>query len=99
MEIPDEEPPLESEDCLRLNVYSRDLNPTEKMPVMFWIHGGALRYGSGDVYLPDGILTKSSKLNSFSSLLSDENSKESIFSLNKSISTYFSLDLFTSKGL
>ena len=58
MEIPDEEPPLESEDCLRLNVYSRDLNPTEKMPVMFWIHGGALRYGSGDVYLPDGILTK-----------------------------------------
>ena len=28
------------------------------MPVMFWIHGGALRFGSGDVYLPDGILTK-----------------------------------------
>lgn len=58
VEIPEEEPPLESEDCLRLNVYSSDLNPEEKMPVMFWIHGGAFRYGSGDVYLPDGILSK-----------------------------------------
>ena len=29
---------------------------------MFWIHGGALRYGSGDVYLPDGIVPKGNVL-------------------------------------
>ena len=61
-EIPEEEPIQESEDCLRLNVYSPDLNPKEKAPVMFWIHGGALRYGSGDVYLPDGIVPKGNVL-------------------------------------
>ena len=58
VEMPKEEPPKQSEDCLRLNIYSKDLNPNKKMPVMFWIHGGALRFGSGDVYLPDGILSK-----------------------------------------
>ena len=58
IELPLEEPPQESEDCLRLNIYSGDLDPKEKLPVMFWIHGGALRFGSGDNYLPDGILSK-----------------------------------------
>ena len=58
IEIPEEEPPQESEDCLRLNIYSGDLEPKEKLPVMFWIHGGALRFGSGDNYLPDAILSK-----------------------------------------
>ncbi len=58
VEVPEEETPKESEDCLRLNIYSGNLKPEEKMPVMFWIHGGALRFGSGDNYLPDGILSK-----------------------------------------
>ena len=58
VEVPPEETPTESEDCLRLNVFSPDTNPKEKLPVMFWIHGGALRYGSGDPYLPQGILSK-----------------------------------------
>tara|TARA_Y100000996_G_scaffold279128_1_gene220102 strand:- start:1329 stop:2864 length:1536 start_codon:yes stop_codon:yes gene_type:complete len=57
-EVPEAETPIESEDCLRLNVFSPDVSPKEKLPVMFWIHGGALRYGSGDPYLPDGILSK-----------------------------------------
>jgi len=56
VEIPVEEPPTESEDCLRLNVFSPNLNSDSKRPVMVWIHGGALRYGSGDPYLPDGFL-------------------------------------------
>ena len=39
-----------SEDCLVLNVFSPDLNTTEKAPVMVWIHGGALAAGSGQEY-------------------------------------------------
>ncbi|MFL2697651.1 MAG: carboxylesterase/lipase family protein [Gammaproteobacteria bacterium] len=62
IETPIEEPPKESEDCLRLNIYSPDLSPNEKAPVMFWIHGGALRYGSSDQYLPDGIIEKGNVL-------------------------------------
>jgi len=58
VEIPVEEPPVESEDCLRLNIFSPSVSSEEKRPVMFWIHGGALRYGSGDPYMPDGILKK-----------------------------------------
>ena len=58
VEMPIEEPPVESEDCLRLNIFSPNVNSYEKRPVMVWIHGGALRYGSGDPYLPDGILKR-----------------------------------------
>jgi len=62
LELPIEEPPVESEDCLRLNVYSPKLNPLKGAPVMVWIHGGALRYGSGDAYLPEGFLKKGNVL-------------------------------------
>ena len=58
VEMPIEEPPVESEDCLRLNIFSPNVHSDEKRPVMVWIHGGALRYGSGDPYLPNGILKK-----------------------------------------
>nr|QLI62126.1 carboxylesterase 14 [Streltzoviella insularis] len=44
-----------SEDCLYLNVYTPDLNPSEPLAVMFWIHGGGFASGSGntDYYGPD----------------------------------------------
>ena len=39
-----------SEDCLTLNVWSRAITSADKLPVMFWIHGGALVMGSGGDY-------------------------------------------------
>ncbi|XP_072763917.1 juvenile hormone esterase [Anoplolepis gracilipes] len=40
-----------SEDCLYLNIYVPVREKTEnKLPVFFWIHGGAFQYGSGDLY-------------------------------------------------
>jgi para-nitrobenzyl esterase len=43
-----------AEDCLFLNVWSRNPTPGAKLPVMVWIHGGALVFGSGGVPLYDG---------------------------------------------
>jgi para-nitrobenzyl esterase len=37
-----------SEDCLYLNVLTPAVNTTDKLPVMVWLHGGGLRYGSGN---------------------------------------------------
>ena len=38
------------EDCLHLNVWSRAESADEKLPVMVWIHGGALVTGEGAAY-------------------------------------------------
>ncbi|MEO8003053.1 MAG: carboxylesterase/lipase family protein [Arenimonas sp.] len=43
-----------SEDCLYLNIWTPDLKPAAKLPVMVWIHGGALVFGSGSVVGYDG---------------------------------------------
>lgn len=47
-----------SEDCLYLNVYTPDINPKNKLPVMFWIHGGSYMSGSGNssFYGPDFLI-------------------------------------------
>lgn len=36
-----------SEDCLYLNIWTPAKNENEKLPVAFWIHGGAFRHGWG----------------------------------------------------
>ncbi|XP_037945476.1 esterase B1 [Teleopsis dalmanni] len=47
-----------SEDCLYLNVYTKNLNPIKPMPVMVWIFGGGFQFGeaSRDLYSPDYLL-------------------------------------------
>lgn len=44
-----------SEDCLYLNVYTPEINSETLLPVMFFIHGGGYKSGSGNVdnYGPD----------------------------------------------
>ena len=36
-----------SEDCLYLNIWTPAKEPNEKLPVMFWVHGGAFMTGYG----------------------------------------------------
>ena len=43
-----------SEDCLVLNVWTPGLRPSEKKPVMVWLHGGSYGVGSGGATLYDG---------------------------------------------
>ena len=38
----------QSEDCLYLNIWTPAQNPGERLPVIFWIHGGAFLGGCGD---------------------------------------------------
>ncbi|KAG7305785.1 hypothetical protein JYU34_009921 [Plutella xylostella] len=49
-----------SEDCLYLNVYTKDIKPSKPLPVMIFIHGGAFVSGSGDSdwYAPDFLVDK-----------------------------------------
>jgi para-nitrobenzyl esterase len=43
-----------SEDCLYLNVWTPKPDPSAKLPVMVWIHGGAYLFGAGGLPLYDG---------------------------------------------
>ncbi len=38
------------EDCLYLNIYTAAKSPAARLPVMVWIHGGALTTGAGSIY-------------------------------------------------
>ena len=44
------------EDCLWLNVFTKDLVRTKKRPVLVWIHGGNFARGSAAEYDPDYLL-------------------------------------------
>ncbi|MEO3786920.1 carboxylesterase family protein [Actinocorallia sp. B10E7] len=44
--------PSENEDCLYLNVTTR-ADAKDELPVIVWIHGGSLMYGTGDMYGPE----------------------------------------------
>jgi para-nitrobenzyl esterase len=44
----------QSEDCLTLNVWSPNLSPGTKLPVMVWIYGGSFRIGGSALSIYDG---------------------------------------------
>ncbi|MFD9333288.1 carboxylesterase/lipase family protein [Streptomyces sp. NPDC060028] len=50
--LPD--PEIPGDDCLNLNVWTPDPDPAARLPVMVWIHGGALTRGSSAVPVYDG---------------------------------------------
>lgn len=48
-----------NEDCLSLNVsVPADIQPGEKLPVLFWMHGGGFIGGSSNLYRLDRLATK-----------------------------------------
>ncbi|KZV96659.1 alpha/beta-hydrolase [Exidia glandulosa HHB12029] len=52
-----------SEDCLFLNVYRpAGVNASAKLPVLFWIHGGAFRHGAGSEIDPTAMVQRSSEI-------------------------------------
>jgi para-nitrobenzyl esterase len=46
--------PIESEDCLVLNVWTPAVSDGRKRPVMFWCHGGGFATGSGSSPVTEG---------------------------------------------
>ncbi|WP_369232542.1 carboxylesterase/lipase family protein [Streptomyces sp. R21] len=50
--LPD--PVVPGDDCLNLNVWTPEPGPGARLPVMVWIHGGALTRGSSAVPVYDG---------------------------------------------
>ncbi|KAF5370184.1 hypothetical protein D9757_010633 [Collybiopsis confluens] len=49
-----QDPPVESEDCLFLNVWAPSPASNVKKPVLFWIYGGSLAFGTASVPAYDG---------------------------------------------
>ncbi|MFG2884558.1 carboxylesterase/lipase family protein [Streptomyces sp. NPDC048297] len=48
------DPVIPGEDCLNLNVWTPDPSPHARLPVLVWLHGGALTRGSSAVPVYDG---------------------------------------------
>jgi len=75
-----------SEDCLYLNVWTAAKRPTDRLPVMVWIHGGGYTMGSGSTLAYDGaafarqgvvLVTINYRLGPFAWLAHPQLSKES----------------------
>ena len=48
-------PPMESEDCLYLNIYAPSTPPPPNgRTVMFWLYGGGLQFGDAGIMGYDG---------------------------------------------
>ncbi|HEY1628189.1 MAG TPA: carboxylesterase family protein, partial [Streptosporangiaceae bacterium] len=43
-----------SEDCLSVNIWTRDLSAGRRAPVFVWLHGGGFAWGSGSTELTAG---------------------------------------------
>jgi para-nitrobenzyl esterase len=53
-----------SEDCLNLNIWKRaGVTPTDKLPVLFFIHGGGFTSGSGSLYNGTDIVAEAARAN------------------------------------
>ncbi|WP_318200653.1 carboxylesterase/lipase family protein [Streptomyces sp. SCL15-4] len=48
------DPAIPGDDCLNLNVWTPDPGPGARLPVLVWLHGGALTRGSSAVPVYDG---------------------------------------------
>ncbi|MEU8991747.1 carboxylesterase family protein [Streptomyces sp. NPDC048558] len=48
------DPVVPGDDCLNLNVWTPEPGPAARLPVMVWLHGGALTRGSSGVPVYDG---------------------------------------------
>ncbi|MBT3152141.1 carboxylesterase family protein [Streptomyces sp. CHD11] len=48
------DPEIPGDDCLSLNVWTPDPSPDARLPVLVWLHGGALIRGSSAVPVYDG---------------------------------------------
>lgn len=48
------DPGIDGDDCLNLNVWTPDPSPRARLPVLVWLHGGALTRGSSAVPVYDG---------------------------------------------
>ncbi|MER6379012.1 carboxylesterase family protein [Streptomyces sp. NPDC001250] len=48
------DPEIPGDDCLNLNVWTPEPDPGARLPVLLWIHGGALTRGSSAVTVYDG---------------------------------------------
>ncbi|WP_153543821.1 carboxylesterase/lipase family protein [Streptomyces sp. RB17] len=48
------DPEIPGEDCLNLNVWTPEPGPGARLPVLVWLHGGALTRGSSAVPVYDG---------------------------------------------
>ncbi|MFE6364539.1 carboxylesterase/lipase family protein [Streptomyces sp. NPDC057806] len=48
------DPVVAGDDCLNLNVWTPDPSPGARLPVLVWLHGGALTRGSSAVPVYDG---------------------------------------------